>query len=391
MKSGKDRDHLVTANTSQTRPENRAFYPALDGLRAIAFMMVFLLHYLQMPWGWTGVEIFFVLSGFLITGILYDTRQDAHCWRNFYIRRTLRIFPLYYGVLFGLLLLYPIAKWQLSWYWLAWPLYLGNWLGLLHPVKGSPAWLAEFGGVTGHLRGNVLRVGHFWSLCVEEQFYLFWPSVVFFVRDRRRLMWICAAALPVCLVIRVAFVHLRPDLIDYEVPAWLTIARVDEMLAGGLVALALRGPAAELWKRVARCMFPVVFAAAMVGVFLSPLKWGDWYQHPFPLFVLTWAPTVTEILGALLILNLVDDRWFLARPFRFKPLRWLGRISYGLYVFHDIPHDFYARAGARLRFLQQDEATALVAAVCTVAIAWLSFRFFESPFLNLKERWTARR
>jgi len=84
----------VTGNTERTMPENRAFYPALDGLRAIAFLMVFFQHYYSIPWGWTGVNIFFVLSGFLITGILFDSRNDAHRARNFYIRRTLRIFPL---------------------------------------------------------------------------------------------------------------------------------------------------------------------------------------------------------------------------------------------------------------------------------------------------------
>jgi peptidoglycan/LPS O-acetylase OafA/YrhL len=77
----------------------RAYYPALDGLRAVAFLLVFFLHYLGLPWGWVGVEMFFVLSGFLITGILYDTRDHPHRWRTFYVRRALRIFPLYYGTL----------------------------------------------------------------------------------------------------------------------------------------------------------------------------------------------------------------------------------------------------------------------------------------------------
>src|ERR1700728_3407250 len=95
----------VTGNTAQTRPENRAFYPALDGMRAIAFLVVFGHHYLQLPWGWAGVDLFFVLSGFLITGILFDTRNDPNRVRNFYLRRTLRIFPLYYGVMAALLLM----------------------------------------------------------------------------------------------------------------------------------------------------------------------------------------------------------------------------------------------------------------------------------------------
>ena len=108
-------------NTAQTRPENRAFYPALDGLRAVAFLMVFGQHYLSLAWGWTGVNVFFVLSGFLITGILFDTRDDPHRARNFYVRRSLRIFPLYYGLFAILMLLWPVVHWRWDRLWLAWP------------------------------------------------------------------------------------------------------------------------------------------------------------------------------------------------------------------------------------------------------------------------------
>jgi peptidoglycan/LPS O-acetylase OafA/YrhL len=84
----------VTGNTEITEPENRAFYPALDGLRAVAFLMVFFWHYVAMPWGWAGVNIFFVISGFLITGILFDTRHDRHRVRNFYLRSPAAALPV---------------------------------------------------------------------------------------------------------------------------------------------------------------------------------------------------------------------------------------------------------------------------------------------------------
>ena len=103
---------IVSGNTQGTHPDNNAFFPALDGLRALAFLMVFGFHYLQMPWGWTGVDIFFVLSGFLITGILFDSCHHPHRIRNFYLRRTLRIFPLYYGVFLLLVILDPIFRWN---------------------------------------------------------------------------------------------------------------------------------------------------------------------------------------------------------------------------------------------------------------------------------------
>src|ERR1700744_4617103 len=118
--------HIVAGNTAETSPENRGFYPALDGLRALAFLMVFATHYEGMPWGWSGVDVFFVISGFLITGILLDTRDDRYRVRNFYARRSLRIFPLYYGVFLLLLLLTPFLHLNWSAGWLAWPLYVGN-------------------------------------------------------------------------------------------------------------------------------------------------------------------------------------------------------------------------------------------------------------------------
>src|SRR6202000_347050 len=110
----------VAGNTPVSAPENRAFYPALDGIRAVAFTLVFLIHYLRLPWGWSGVNIFFVLSGFLITGIVLDTRVDTLRAPIFYVPRTLRIFPLYYGVMLVLLLLQPLLHCQWTSLWLAW-------------------------------------------------------------------------------------------------------------------------------------------------------------------------------------------------------------------------------------------------------------------------------
>src|SRR5438270_7909455 len=108
----------VAGNTPETHPSNNAYFSALDGFRAIAFLTVFATHYLLLPWGFTGVDAFFVLSGFLITGILYDKRDDLHRARNFYVRRSLRIFPLYYGIMLALVLLYPIFRWEWNAHWL---------------------------------------------------------------------------------------------------------------------------------------------------------------------------------------------------------------------------------------------------------------------------------
>jgi peptidoglycan/LPS O-acetylase OafA/YrhL len=155
--------------------------------------MVFANHYLRLPWGWAGVDVFFVLSGFLITGILFDTREQANRVRSFYVRRILRIFPLYFGLMLALVLLYPIFRWDWSWSWLLWPAFLGNFARGQHVFAvGSPLqMLADAQPLSRSFPRIQLFCGHLWSLCVEEQFYLIWPGIVFWLRNRRQLLWVC--------------------------------------------------------------------------------------------------------------------------------------------------------------------------------------------------------
>ena len=185
-------------------PVNRVFYPALDGVRALAFVMVFGQHYMGLSWGWTGVDIFFVLSGFLITGILFDTKDRPHRVWNFYIRRTLRIFPLYYAAFLVVLLTWPYFKWQIDLTWLIWPAYLGNFARFVHPyAAGSHLQLLADAQPLSITNGPRLYLGHFWSLCVEEQFYLFWPWVVFWIKDRKRLIYLCATVVIIMPFLRI--------------------------------------------------------------------------------------------------------------------------------------------------------------------------------------------
>ena len=398
----------VTGNTEITEPENRAFYPALDGLRAVAFLMVFFWHYVAMPWGWAGVNIFFVISGFLITGILFDTRHDRHRVRNFYLRRALRIFPLYYGVLVALLLLYPLAHWQLSWQWLVWPGFVGNFPAYLHPyVEGSASQhLADFKLTANHVAFySPLNLGHFWSLCVEEQFYLFWPWVVFWVRDRRMLVWICAASVPLCLFARILGSNLLPRwMLEQGVLSHLTLFRVDDLLMGGLIALLLRGPMARGMLRWSRVAAPIAFAIVTIWFCVTPVRHFAAVPYPYPQTMPTWGFTAISALTGLVMLVAIQPGTVLFRALGLYPLRWMGRISYGAYVFHDILHVTYGhvlyhiairvlpRDGVIVRAIYANLELQVVtfALLVTVLLAWLSFRFYETPFLNLKERWTIR-
>ena len=373
-----------------TPPRGRAYFPSLDGLRAVSFFGVFLWHYLALPYGWAGVDVFFVLSGFLITGILYDTRDDIHRVRNFYIRRTLRIFPLYYAVLLAILLLTPVLWWAWTWQWIAWPLYLGNFLRFLYPHINN-GFVATF--ADAHLVSKThprfdLRLGHFWTLCVEEQFYLLWPWIVFKVRDRRKLIAICIACIILVPIARiVAVAHMPRALVSGEVVLHSTPFRFDTLLVGALIALLYRGAHREQMQRVARAIVALtvlgIFPIGVFWYFFQPNIVGDAAQRH------TWLLTFIALFaGALMLRTLIPG----TIPYRFFNLRWLrlvGTVSYGAYVFHDIPHDQYVglvghffRHGAR-------GITAVFALIMTLALAFLSYHFFELPILRLKDRFTS--
>jgi peptidoglycan/LPS O-acetylase OafA/YrhL len=386
--------------------ENKRFYPALDGLRAIAVLMVFYQHYLSPPdirpalnWGWTGVDIFFVLSGFLITGILYDTRHTLHRFRNFYVRRTLRIFPLYYGVLLIGLLLTPVFHWVWHPVWILWPLYLGNY--------GRFIWLNDWmqgTGVLDHLRSSIrfdqpffLYFGHFWSLCVEEQFYLVWPLLVFLIKDRVRLRDLCIAVCILCLIARILCAWLLPqDYIDAEFLYRFTPLRADALLLGGAIALMLRGPEAERLKQYLRPACSVF----VVGFVIFEILYRHAALHFY--YPVAGAPildtlgyTLIDLFAGIVILLSLQPAGTLYRMLTIKPLRRLGQMSYGFYVFHDIPHLAYGllvdRVLPNISDAASSDITAAVALAGTLLLSYLSFRFFESPFLRLKERFAAQR
>ncbi|HKB45330.1 MAG TPA: acyltransferase, partial [Chitinophagaceae bacterium] len=180
------------------KPEisKRNHYPALDGLRGIAILLVVFLHNFRFMnyffFGWLGVDLFFVLSGFLITDILMNTLQEPHFLRNFYMRRVLRIFPLYYLTLIICLYILPaitslyldMRYYQSNQLWL-W-LYMQNWLYVFKEPFGAQMLL------------------HLWSLAVEEQFYLIWPVTILLIRKPKILFGIVTAVLLIVAITRFA-------------------------------------------------------------------------------------------------------------------------------------------------------------------------------------------
>jgi peptidoglycan/LPS O-acetylase OafA/YrhL len=329
-------------------------------------------------YGAFGVDLFFVLSGFLITGILFDSLQDDGYFRKFYARRALRIFPLYYGVLLVWFLLTP--AWHLVWGDMGWLLvfYLQNF---------RAAQIMVF------TPGHDIGLFHFWSLAVEEQFYLVWPAVVFFVRGRRRLLLFTLAGSAAALLLRIVFLATGGS--PFFVHAGV-LFRADSLLLGGALALLYRSTA---WERVLK-IAPIGFLAAACLIVLSILYLTPRLQ-PNPLATALWQEGLRYSLLALGFACLIA--WSL-RPasivqfvFQRNWLRFLGKYSYGLYVLHifvlaavqpilrewlfHVAHSkMIAAAGS-----------AILGLLLAVLAAYLSYHLYERPFLRLKHHFDYRK
>ncbi len=369
------------------------YYPALHGLRAVAVVLVFLAHYDSLHIGWMGVNIFFVLSGFLITGILYDSRHREHRFRDFYARRTLRIFPLYYGIWLALLLSTPLLRFAWHPENALWPLYLGNWIPLLqvlHPAEHFSLHLLAHPVSAVHPLS--LYVGHFWSLCIEEQFYFIWPLVVFSVSSRNVLLRVCLAAVVLCPILRMAAMHFLPLAFTANgVIHNFTFLRFDEFLLGGIGALGMRGPLRERLQKAGTPLF-------LLGVVCIAFSFGCArfaLHRPTDIiismrWILSCGITFVDIAAlGMIFLCLNAHSWF-SRIMNTAALRAIGRVSYGFYVFHDIPHAVYDFLNQRLRL--QGTGLHLILPFCaTLALSLLSYKFLERPFLGLKTRFEGGR
>ncbi len=318
-----------------------------------------------------GVDLFFVLSGFLITGILYDSLGEQSYFQIFYFRRFLRIFPLYYGALFLLLLLSVPLSIHWNGYEIVYLAYLQN----LPPWSLHIPSLSIFG-----------YTGHFWSLAVEEQFYLIWPLIVFLVRDRRRLLFIALALVPVAPALRIwTIFHGLPHALTYE----FTFCRTDSLLLGACLALAVRGPHQVTVLRIA----PLASVVCFAGTIMLSLRHHPWdLSEESNVFLKGIGFTLLAIAFAALIASVLRTRSLTENVFRNRGLRWLGRYSYGIYVIHMIVLAAVG-LGPRLwldaQFHSKAAGVAGEAFLCliiTLPLAWLSFNFYEKQFLRLKRR-----
>ena len=372
---------------------------ALDGLRAIAILWV-IIHNTGSPaagpsgialklWslasnaGWAGVQLFFALSGFLITRILLDGKGRAGYVRNFYARRLLRIVPLYYLFLVGMLFIVPhvpaLAPLTTTghrttfWYWS----YLSN-------------WVAPFGGLVAH-------TPQVWSLAVEEQFYLAWPIVISSLGERA-LARTCIAMVVSAFIARALLHAAWPSQIGSDAAYEFTVARWDTIALGALVALAVRHERIEyqLRKRLLAIFIAVVLLLVAVTVVQRGLP-------PRGLVAELVNQPLTGLFSAILVFICVTRRipasgaaqlqravtWALSA-------RWLaiiGKYSYAIYLFHTAVHrviypyalPWLIDGSPSYRFVAYFAYCTIVLGI-SLSFALLTWHLVEQPFLSLKRR-----
>jgi peptidoglycan/LPS O-acetylase OafA/YrhL len=382
-----------------------AHLPRLDGVRGVAIFVVavHMLSLLATPpdwlgrlctslfaYGWMGVQLFFALSGFLITGILLEARGSSNYLSGFYARRFLRIFPLYYGTLFVAFVVLPAVGYvpkeiahdrpHQIWLWA----YVSNW------AVGT--------------RASSQALHHFWSLSVEEQFYLIWPFALMRTGPRACLR-LCLIVAALALVARLALLNagVSTDCI-YE----YSVARMDALALGGAAAAALRIP--EIGRRLAAS--PGRLWATSLAVFVV----GAAASHRYVLATfaassvgysfLAAAAALVVLAAATSDLRTSDARTSGARTSDVRspsqslllstPLRALGKYSYAVYVFHKPLHDFVGKPVLARLGLDATRSTPVALAYVAVAltasfgVAFASYHLYEKHFLRRKSRFAPR-
>ncbi len=350
----------------------------LDGLRCFAVLAVIWFHWAQPPYngnflktslGEIGVSVFFVLSGFLISKTLLDAKSKAESHKNkssaiktFYLRRFLRIFPLYYATLAILFILnIPPHREAIGWH----VLYLQN---IYHKLT------------TPHIWGS-----HFWTLAVEEQFYLVWPFILILV-EKKHFVRIFSCLIVSSLIYRMLWLMLPHWLPS---PSRLLIDHLDCFATGAYFSYLSTLSAPEPRQKAARAFW-------ITGLFLFILS-----QTDIPgAFALTQT-AVAFLCGALVSYTSTGISGRVGRILDNKIVVYIGSISYGLYIFHALAPAFwlwffwtcplpgyrlFARLGLPAEMLNSYWFQIFVNVLITATLSILSWHFFEKPIISLKSR-----
>lgn len=367
----------------------------LDGVRGLAIILVMIYHF-SLPFqhsekttwldqffyqilqtGWIGVDFFFALSGFLITAILISTRDNESYFKNFYVRRVLRIFPLYYGFLLFILVVFPYLSesYRLNtesmqensfWFWT----YLVNW---------KIATLGSFNGFQG---------GYMWSLAVEEQFYLVWPLVVYYFH--KKIPQISVITIVVMLVAK--WVMLTKLGITATTIYVLPFTHLDALLLGATLASLYMNGNLSHW--VTRFFKPVAITAVLSLALLYFVEGRFVYNNN--MIALIGLPLLGILASCIISYLLVgkgqEKSNVFFKLFNNNVLRKFGVLCYGLYLFHQpigvvinskvIPYNAFELWGS---YIPSTLLSISLSIFVSYVVALLSFNIYEKHFLKLKK------
>ncbi|HTV41188.1 MAG TPA: acyltransferase [Candidatus Sulfotelmatobacter sp.] len=367
----------------------------LDGLRGVAILLIILDHYVYsgavwhtrpnflltiirhfFPLSWSGVDLFFVLSGFLIGGILIDCRDSRGYFKTFYIRRACRILPLYLVWIAGFFFLASLLSNHASapWYGVDFRRlqHVPDWSYFVFLQNFHIAKMNDFGPIW---------TGITWSLCVEEQFYLLMPLILW-LTPSQKLQWVLVGLLLAGVGFRL-FLHLYSDILTYV----LLPCRADGLLLGVLCAYLVRHPGAHAWLQRRRDWLYLVFGILFVGIIyltvlaarLDKVNFADWNSFDINSYGYSW---IDAFYACLLLVVVTVQESPMARVMRSRLLRHFGVISYCMYLIHAVVTD-------ALQWLILGEipketnwTMTLLAFLTTWALAMASWKYFEKPIIR---------
>jgi peptidoglycan/LPS O-acetylase OafA/YrhL len=358
----------------------------LDGLRGIAILLVILHHFWPdtgplyaakdvVHLGWIGVDLFFVISGFLITGILLDTRGERGYFQSYLARRALRVFPLYYLLVVTAFVVIP------------WVQPGAFWESELVQESGSPIWYLLYAGnireaITGVEPAYILAP--LWSLSIEEQFYLTFPFLVALL-SRRTLTRVLIGMVICAPLFRTVMLVLVPD--NERIQYLATVSRMDVLALGALLAIALRSPRFELPSaRTSGRVFIALFA-----MFVLAFLEGALDRHSA--FCRISGYSLVAFMFLALVTWTIQSRGTTSTAWlRVRPLQHLGKICYGVYLLQRPSEVVFVKLLSATGISMPADSLALVIAktLFAFAVASASWYAFEKPILKLKDRFTLR-
>jgi peptidoglycan/LPS O-acetylase OafA/YrhL len=366
--------------------------PGLDGLRAIAFFLIFLFHANFLDVGWVGVVLFFVLSGFLITGILVDLKESLPAKAyliKFYGRRFLRIFPLYYFYLFLMLAV------TLGLYFAGYR--RNRMFEYFEQIPYALAYVYNFFTASNLYRGPSYFISHLWSLSVEEQFYIFWPILILLTpKTAYKKLFLASIVLGPLFRMGLSYLYnhhtftflgANPAAGIYALP----FSHIDAFGFGAFVS-KYRIPKARQQFWILLTALPIL---GYVTQYLSTGNFGtlSGVGFPYPIangYKQIWGYSLLNYFFAIAIYAVAREGLFN----RFLELSWvkyLGKISYGLYVYHFSLFFFFMRLQDFIPLTagQAQWLPPLLTLAFTILLASLSYKYIEKPSLELKDRFFA--